>query len=369
MSYNENKLLKQLDKLFDEEKYAEITEEIRKIPRDEWSLELRFRLVSALNNMKALNEALAELHEIEPLCTDPADKARFWYNTGYVHYMNECEMVASHCFKTALEIDPEDTNGLDLKGIIEECDGFISRDLMELKGLGRAAVEAIHTFCGQVAEKDRKELGEPEFTMYLGYIPGIRKVTGVDKPLLFDDVEAKYSDEEKPIVRDFLKRFFGISDLESFRKFYFEDMHYNLYGLGSDVMAYLDGKPKFPISELNQTGKEMFEDCAEYLNAIRECVTQNTFSGWDIAEKIGIARHCYACDVLAPEDYIGCMKALMEYAKENFASFEEFMISYIMGCGFYMFLTGNCSIKQATGFMNMIMPMLLQSPLNTIKWA
>ena len=61
MSFDEKSLLKQLDKLFDEDKFAEIEQEIRKLPRNELSTELRFRLISALNNQKKLVEALAEV--------------------------------------------------------------------------------------------------------------------------------------------------------------------------------------------------------------------------------------------------------------------------------------------------------------------
>ena len=59
MSYDENALLKQLDELFDEDRFAEIEGKIRQLPREELSLELRFRLVSALNNQKKLEEQKA----------------------------------------------------------------------------------------------------------------------------------------------------------------------------------------------------------------------------------------------------------------------------------------------------------------------
>lgn len=369
MSFDENALLERLDGLFEADKFAEIEEEIRKISRGELTLELRFRLVSALNNQKKLAEAIEELKEIEPLCETPSEIARFMYNTGYTHYMNDCEMTASHCFKDALAADPDDTAGLDLANIIEECDGFISRDLTELKGFGRAAVEAIHARFSEVKEKDRTELSEPDFTLYLGYLAGIRVPPGLEKPLLFDDPIKKYSEEEKPVVRDFLRNFFGITDTESFRNFYYRDMSYNLFRMAGDVLSYLDGTPNFSVSELTKEGKEMFDDCAEYLNAVRECMTKSTVLAWDISEKIGIARHCYACDILSDSDFFGCMSALMNAAKENFVSFEEYMISLVMGCGFFMFISENCSIKSAIGFMNTTLPMILSSPLAEIKWG
>lgn len=369
MNFDENALLERLDELFEADGFGEIEEEIRKISRDELTLELRFRLVSALNNQKKLAEAIEELKEIEPLCKTPAETARFMYNTGYVHYLNDCEMTASHCFKDALAADPEDTADLDLKNVIEECDGYISRDLTELKGFGRAAVEAIHARCAEVEEKDRTELSEPDFTLYLGFLAGIRVPIGLEKPLLFDDPVKKYSDEEKPVVKGFLRDYFGITDVESFRNFYYNDMKYNTFRLVGDALSYLDGKPNFSVSELPKEGKEMLDDCAEYLNAVRECMTQSTVLAWDISEKIGVARHCYACDILSDSDFFGCMSALMNAAKENFVSFEEYMISLIMGCGFFMFISENCSIKSAVGFMNTTLPMLLNSPLAEIKWG
>ena len=369
MNFDENALLERLDELFEADGFGEIEEEIRKISRDELTLELRFRLVSALNNQKKLAESIEELKEIEPLCKTPAETARFMYNTGYVHYLNDCEMTASHCFKDALAADPEDTADLDLKNVIEECDGYISRDLTELKGFGRAAVEAIHARCAEVEEKDRTELSEPDFTLYLGFLAGIRVPIGLEKPLLFDDPVKKYSDEEKPIVKGFLRDYFGITDVESFRNFYYNDMKYNTFRLVGDALSYLDGKPNFSVSELPKEGKEMLDDCAEYLNAVRECMTQSTVLAWDISEKIGVARHCYACDILSDSDFFGCMSALMNAAKENFVSFEEYMISLIMGCGFFMFISENCSIKSAVGFMNTTLPMLLNSPLAEIKWG
>lgn len=369
MNFDENALLERLDELFEADGFGEIEEEIRKVARDELTLELRFRLVSALNNQKKLAEAIEELKEIEPLCKTPAETARFMYNTGYVHYLNDCEMMASHCFKDALAADPEDTAGLDLKSVIEECDGYISRDLTELKGFGRAAVEAIHARCAEVEEKDRTELSEPDFTLYLGFLAGIRVPFGIEKPLLFDDPVKKYSEEEKPVVKGFLRDYFGITDVESFRNFYYHDMRYNTFRMVGDALTYLDGKPNFSVSELTKEGKEMFDDCAEYLNAVRECMTQSTVLAWDISEKIGVARHCYACDILSDSDFFGCMSALMNAAKENFVSFEEYMISLIMGCGFFMFISENCSIKSAVGFMNTTLPMLLNSPLAEIKWG
>lgn len=369
MNFDENALLERLDELFEADGFGEIEEEIRKISRDELTLELRFRLVSALNNQKKLAESIEELKEIEPLCKTPAETARFMYNTGYVHYLNDCEMTASHCFKDALAADPEDTADLDLKNVIEECDGYISRDLTELKGFGRAAVEAIHARCAEVEEKDRTELSEPDFTLYLGFLAGIRVPIGLEKPLLFDDPVKKYSDEEKPVVKGFLRDYFGITDVESFRNFYYNDMKYNTFRLVGDALSYLDGKPNFSVSELPKEGKEMLDDCAEYLNAVRECMTQSTVLAWDISEKIGVARHCYACDILSDSDFFGCMSALMNAAKENFVSFEEYMISLIMGCGFFMFISENCSIKSAVGFMNTTLPMLLNSPLAEIKWG
>lgn len=369
MSFDENALLKKLDELFEADRFAEIESEIRKLPREELSLELRFRLASALNNQKKLEEEIAELKEIEPLCSTPAEQARFWYSTGYVHYVSDHEMAAFHCFKKAQELDPEDTANLDLNEVIEECDGYISRDLMELKGFGRAAVEAIHARCEEVAEKDRTELSEPEFTVYLGFLSGIRVPIGLEKPLLFDDVMKKVSDEEKPVLRNFLQEYFGISNAEDFKNFYHRNMKYDLYGMAGDVLAYLDGKPRFPVEELNREGREFFVDCAEYLNAIRECMTSSTVLGWDISEKVGTARLCYACDLLSESDFIGCMSALAQTARDKFASFEEYMISTIMGCGLFMFLDDNCGIKSAINFMNTMLPMLLSSPLAQIKWG
>ncbi len=369
MSFDEKTLLKQLDTLYEQEKYSEIEKEIKNLPRENISLELRFRLVSALSSQKKLNESIEELKEIEPLCKTPPEQARFWYSTGYVHYVNDCEMAASHCFKKALSLDPEDACELDLKAIIEECDGFISRDLTELKGLCRAAVEALRARFSEIASKNKEELSELEFTMYLGYLPAIRTPVGVKKPVLLDDPMKKYSEEEKPAVRDFLKNYFSVTDTDSFKRLYFEDRKYNLYSVADDVMSYLLGKPNFPVSELDGTGKEFFDDCVEYMNAIKECLPKSTVLAWDISEKIGIARYSYSCDIISDRDYIGCMKALTDAATDKFSSFEEYALSLVMGCGFFMFVNDNCSIKSAKNFINMNLPMILSSPLGNLKWG
>ena len=70
MSFDEKTLLERLDKLFDEDKFAEIEREIVTLPREELSLELRFRLVSALNNQKKLAEAMNELRSTGLLTLD-----------------------------------------------------------------------------------------------------------------------------------------------------------------------------------------------------------------------------------------------------------------------------------------------------------
>lgn len=369
MAIDENALFERLDLLFERNNFAEIERLIREISQDELTTELRFRLVSALNNQKKFPEAIKELRALEPLCTTTAENARFWYSAGFAHYMNDCELTALHCFEQAAVVDPEDTAGLDIKGIIEECRGYINQDLADLNAFGKTASEAVRECFAKVDEKDRKALSDTEFTLYLGYLSGIRVPPPVQDALNFDDPLKKYSEEEKSGVKMFLRNYYGISDLASFKNFYVNDLKYNGYRVASDALAYSDKNPNFPFSQLTQEIEEMFGNCALFLNAVRDYLPKTTVLAWDISEKIGAARLAFSCDVIPDGDYFGCMGALLNAAKESFSSFEEYVKSLIFGGGFFMFLAENFNIKSSIAFMENLLTMLVNSPLSEIKWG
>lgn len=369
MSFDENAFFERLDLLFERNNFGEIEKMIRNLSEDELNIELRFRLISALNNQKKFDEAIKELREIEPLCTTPAENARFWYSVGFAHYMNDCELTAQHCFEQALVVDPDDTAGLDVKSILEECRDYIKQDLEDLNAFGKTAVEAVHEYFAKVDEKDKKTLSDTEFTLYLGYSGGVRVPPTVERPLYFDDPVMKYSEEEKPAVRDFLRNFFGISDIVSFKNFYVNDLKYNSFRIASDALAYSDKNPNFPFSQLTQDIEEMFGNCAQFLNAVREYLPKMNVLAWDISEKIGAARLAFSCDVIPDSDYFGCMGALLSAARENFTSFEEYVISMVFGSGFFMLLAENFNIKSAIEFMENQLILLTNSPLSEIKWG
>lgn len=365
-----DEIFKTLDDCYDSEDYSGIVDAITAVPREIWGTEIWFRLISAYNNLGKFNEAREELHNIDELCTTPELRASYCYLYGYSFYGEDREMMAISCFNDGKAVDPEDKGEHEWDKLIGECRDCINKELEKLRRLSERMDKDITEAFSQKSEAERDEISEEEFTMYLGYLPAIRKIPGTSKGLLFDKENyfLKYEGADKQAVLDFFENMYGVHDRESFREMFTKYSGCNLIGMYDDIPAYLAGTPNFDVNELNDEGREAFFNSVEFFKPFNEFLPEAGVLAWDICEKVGLARLAYSCDIIGNTDYCTIMLMLTDQARDAFSGFEEYMRSLAFGCGVYMFHIDRWDINGAIEFMSMIMPMLLNGDMPHIRW-
>ena len=371
---NENGLIDDNDKAFDtlnslidSEQYDEAVSSIMSIPRDKWSNKLRFLLICAYNNLKDYDNSEKELDEIAPLCKTANDRARYCYQRGYLLTETGKSVAARQFYSDALEIDPEYGAEIDIASDISDCDAQISQELDELNKFCGKLSEQIKTRCQETP--DKIELTDEEFQTRLGFFPAIRKLPGFERPMGFDNYFTVLSGGDKQMTLKWFEDFFGITDKDSFFKFIQNDSACNSSRLLGDVAAFLNGKPHFDINELNKGGKFFFGNMVMYVDHIGEFLPKGGVLAWDLGEKIGYARHAFRCGLFDNSDYVSGMLSLSDLAKKMFQSWEEYMISLILGAGMYMFSEDGFSIKGSIEFMEQMSALLLSSDLADTEWG
>ena len=356
-----------LDKLYDEDKFTDIINEITKIPKEKWSNKLWFRLIGAYNSSERFGEASRELQEIFPRCRSNEDIARYWYQRGYSFYKTDHEFAAKHFYERGLAADPDDT--LNLKGEIEECNSFLLEDLHKLAEISNRVKITLEKHCASGMGRVKYRVSDEEFSMRLGYFPAIRRIPGTKFGLGFKDFLKTFSDDDKPVVREFLKKNFKITDKKSLDDLCNNNFSYNLSLLLHNVCSNVIGKPDFDTSKLDINGRELFSDLTVFFSYIAKYLPERGgLSAWDICEKIGFARNSFACGIITEADYRAIVNKMTDFAKNSFSSFAEYLVSLVIGSGTFMFLEDNRSVKSAIRFINEMMPLVLEGDVPDIMW-
>ncbi len=362
-----DKLYDSLDEWYDNDEFDKIVKAVLDVPEEQWSVKLRFRLISAYNNLKEFKKSREQLKIIHPLCETPAERARFFYMNGYILYMNDKDMAALACFEDGVAVDPDDTSGLDLKSDVKDCIEYINKDLNELHKLAGMICADVDKRC---ADKSKKlEPDDNRLALILGLLTSIRKVPVIDKAPGIDDYFFKFEGKDKETTEKWLEGFFGIKDVESFKKFYRGARGCNLSVMFSDIRAMFSGKPNFNADELDVSGKRAFFNTCTFVKPFYEYLPEVGVLAWDISEKIGICRLAYSCDLIPNSDYCSAMLALTDASKKFFGSAAEYMKSLILGSALYAFSSDEWNIKGAIAFMRQTAALLFQSPMPDIEWT
>lgn len=359
-------LFKQLDEWHEKDEYTKIAEAVLAVPLENRSNKLWFRLISAYNNMGEFGKAREELEKLAPLCDNPADLSRLHYMHGYIYYREDREYLAIDEYKRGLEADPDNSIGLNLQNEIEDCRGYITKNLAKLHSLSERVYNDIKERCRE--KPDKTELSDEDFTLYLGFLPALRVIPGHENSIGFGYFR-KYEGAEKQAALDWLNRGLGITDRDSLLDFYQNAPHCNINAMAEDVRAYLAGTPKndFRIDELNKEERYIFECYAEFIGTFNEYLPEAGVLAWDISEKVGIVRWAYACDLIPNTDFCKSMLYLHDLAREKFASFEEYILSLAFGAALFMFKIERLHIIHAIDFLARTAP-LLKMELPDLEW-
>ena len=355
-----------LDKLHEGDDFDGVISAVLEVPREQWSNRLWFRLISAYNNKKDFAAAAAELEKIRPLCESPQDLARFYYMNGYMHFMNDREMLAFSLYKLGLEADPKNVSGLDLEAECRECLDYIEEDLSELHSASAEAVEKIKERCAK--NSDKLETDEPTFAMWLGFLFSLRVLRGMKRNIGGGNIFFEFEGEEREAALKCLAENYSITSRETMMEFIRNDRYCNLSFMVNDVMASLAGTPRFDIDILNAEGRQVYENTVVFVRPFAEFLPAAGVLAWDINEKNGLVRYAYSCGILSREDYIAAMQALSDAAKEYFSSAEEYITSLIFGCAVYAFDVDHWNIRGAVGFVKTMLDLLLSSSLPDLEW-
>lgn len=364
----DNALIRSIDEWYDKDEFENIVNGILEVPRGIWSTKLRRNLISAYNNLGRFDDAWRELAELKPLCDTPALTAVYHYFCGYIYYRLDKDMMAISCFNEGKAADPEDKGKLGFDAFIEDCRGYVENDLKKLGRLAERINSDIREKCSQTPESEKEELSEEDFTIYLGFLFGMRTIPGMDRAIGFGKYFRKFEGSDRECVLEFFERTYKVHDRESFREFFTGYGGINLSDLYNAIPPYLAGKPEFDVDELSGAAREAFMNSAEFMEPFAQYLPKAGVLAWDISEKVGFARLAYSCDLIGNTDYCTIMLALTDLARENFSSFEEYLLSLAFGCGVLMFHIDQWSIKSAIEFINNMMPLLLHGDLPKLKW-
>lgn len=370
MIKDDDVIYKKLDEYNDNDEQEEIIKTILDIPFEKWSNKLWFRLIAAYNNFAEYKKSADELEKIRPRCDNPKDLSRWYYMNGYIYYANDNELMAIHYYEDAIEADPDNTTGMNLKKESEDAWKYVQNDLEKLRNVSDGIAEAIKNICALKPEKEKFDLSDESFTLELGFLPGIRKVPGQERGLGFndDDYFKKFTGERKEIAQQWLEQLYDITDLESFKQFFHTSHYCNTAHFTNDVLALMNKKPNFDLSRLNKDGERMFYDMTLLVSQFAEYLPKAGTYAWDLGEKIGFARIAYAVDYLTNSDYCSCMMAILEEAKNNFSSMEEYMMSLTFGSAVYMFMVDDHCVNSASKFLAQMSKYILNSDLPHIIW-
>lgn len=356
-----------LNNQIDNEEYDAVVSQITAIPREKWSLKLRFLLICAYNNQHDFKNAAAELHEATNLCETPNDKARYCYQSGYMYSLTGYSIVARQAFTDTMELDPEYAKSIDLESDIADCDDEIKEDLEKLHGLCKSVIADIKERCQKSTMK--RKLSEEEFIMRLGFFSATRVIPGVEKPMGLDGYLTRLEGEDKAKTQKWLGEHCGITDTESFIRFIQTYNGCNIAGMVIDAAAYLANKPRFDINELDNSGKFAFGSALMLVDKIVEFLPHGGVLAWDISEKIGFSRYAYRCGLIPEEEFVSGTNSMMKLALDAFSGWEEYMCSLICGAAMFMFRLDQWSIKSAASFAAKLALPLVNSDLADSSWG
>ncbi len=247
-------------------------------------------------------------------------------------------------------------------------DGGRQQKLSEMSAFSKQVAEEIKARYAEVPYEQKRKPSADEFTMYLGFLSAIRKVPGFEHPIGLDDLYKKYRGREKDAVKRFLADYYELTDAESFYRVYMQRRDNNISPMVKNVLTYLDGKPDFDISRLNENGRRFFDNATAFVKCFAEYLPKEDILAWDICEKMSFARLSFSCGIIDKRMFADCITSLNDKARQCFSSFEEYMRSLIFGCGFYAFTGDEDVVKAAMEFMGNMLPLLLKSDIADLQW-
>lgn len=329
-----------LDELEERGDYAAMAALALEVPKERRSVRLCFALVSALINSDDWFGAADELRGVFPRCTERAQRAQAYYYGAYVVMtLKKNFVMALLLFNEALDADPNDELGLDIKSEREEAAMTVER---LLGGFHNMCVDACIKIAQLCSDKDGTVLEGREAVCAAAFPDALRTAQGLAAPLdLYGRSEPEVSDADKLRERFDARR---VTDVGSLRERLAGDVSFNLDRLADSALGLLTGGRGSAGLDESELGS--LNTCACIVGAFAELLPKQGLLAWDIAGRAGTARLANAAGVITKEELCGMLDELIEPLR-SFDSTEELLRSVLFGASLAAFVTENFSINAA----------------------
>lgn len=353
---DDDPIYQNLEMRHENDNYDKILKIIQSIPRKQWSHHLWFHYISALNNLKRFDEARAELRKISEFCKTPQDKATAAYMLAYIFFMEDQELRALTLYKEAMRLDAE----RDCTGNCLDCENYIRKHFRKLVQTV-SVIEQFFKEREQAAETAEKtELPPEKQIMLLSFLPSIHRLPVVKEPLLTEDLFSEYPPEEKDVVRQYLLETYKITNLSTLQKA--SEHYFHVNNFYNDILAYTLGQPNFDPATLENDGQLAWNGSLRFIEQIIEYIPAGGLMAWDMSERIGLARHAYACDLISRAELQSIINEHTSQIFKNYNSWSEYLLAVVLGGGYFLFLE-DLNIKSSTDFVSLIGKTLLNAKI------
>ncbi len=115
-------------------------------------------------------------------------------------------------------------------------------------------------------------------------------------------------------------------------------IHYN-YQCGDQYQQFLtfwDGTPCFNIETQKDHVKQYIKRCEAYAKQFCPLTKRFGFYAWDVSEAIFLIRSAYTCGFITVQEAQERIQKQVDTARRYFNDFNEYAISYVCGCMYYM---------------------------------
>lgn len=194
-------------------------------------------------------------------------------------------------------------------------------------------VDKILNYRDTLGKKSEGDSASPvsrkQFTFLLSGVGSFRKVPGIHKHMGFEELYHCDSKEDAGLVREHLKRLFGIEDIDSLVR-----VCYTMFAAGGEYqqfMTFWKDAPVFDVSQLQPQGVKAFEMCKSKAGHFYPFLREKGFYAYDISEIITLCRIAVAGGIITDEQFYDITDKWVRMAQVFYNSYEEFAVSYLCG--------------------------------------
>ena len=184
------------------------------------------------------------------------------------------------------------------------------------------------------------------FVPLLAGVSALRRTPGLSDQADLSDVEEGHfttlplctDDQRAAQTRQHLKQVYGISDQGDLIDFCQGQLQVHRQYL--DFESFWEGRPNFPLSELNSGGLAAFTACRDFAQPLWPIVGRRGFLAWDISETIGLLAVARACGILTDAAFWDLAAYWADQAAA-FHSWGEFAVGLLCGHAYWSYCAGS----------------------------